>query len=872
MSRRTRRAVGRGLAASLVLVLVVLGGLVVPVRVDAQPEGGGEEETLSADGLLALAGCLQATPHLAVSLVFDESRSLRTSDPDALRVDAAVNALDGLAELTTGAAGKTIRVDVEVAAFSDRYRTALPWTSLSTTTLPTIRESLVSFEDRVDGIETDIVSALMGARSALSAHSADVESEADRPPCKAVVLFTDGEHVVNARKPNEVATAGTTKSYAPGADLRTEEGAAAATEAGRIAACEPGGVADGLRGDDVVLLSVMLQNAEGTLDDDFLARITLGDGEGGPCGRLPASGEFLRASDADTLISGFDEVAARAAGGSPVPSEEERTVCGEEDCAEGTETFALDALTRRVRVLAIGPGGDVGVRLTGPEGTTLIEAAGPFEVGDLTGEATEVAGRGFTVSMDRPEDLEGWAGTWTASVESTELAGEPATIRVYLFSEVTVAVKNGSLERGAAASVTAELVIPGGREPSEFLRSATAQAHIEDPITGRTSTVELDGPVEGPFVGSFTAPEDTTANAFDVSAELTVVTVDGARITTRSPQETMLVQRPKGSVQFAPARLSLPTITGDSSTSADITIIGGEAAGCVWLEDATFDVSGLRVSLDGREAIDEASCLEVAAGESLIVPVEISADRRSDATVSGVLRLREATEGREATVTDLQVTTSLVRGVDEAQRVFLAVVLMAGGLALPLGLLLILNVRSARFQSLDVVRGAAIPIRITNGSVERTDGQTRRLRFNNSDFSSLADTGNVRRFTFGGVDFRARASRNPFGATWAQAAPAGGAEKLKGGVGKRVQLDTSLAGSWVYLLDPDRTRADREGVSDGTLLAFVTEGPTADQFLRLQADLDRRLDKVAADLEGAVRAKPSEPSESSEPAEVDADG
>ncbi|MBX3312767.1 MAG: VWA domain-containing protein [Actinobacteria bacterium] len=867
-------------ACALVLVLLLGGGLVSPSTASAQDDGSDGSSGESADGLLALAGCLQGNPHLAVSLVFDESRSLRSSDPDALRVDAAVNALDGLAELTSGAAGKPIQVDVEVAAFSDRYRTALPWTTLDDETVPTIRASLLTFKDRTDGIETDIVSALIGARAALSAHSAALESETEQSPCKAVVLFTDGDFVVNARKADEVATAGTSKSYAPGADLRTDEGAAAATEAGREAACAPDGVADGLRGDDIVLLSVMLKPPGAKVDDDFLARITTGDGAAGPCGRLPASGEFLRASDADALISGFDEVAARAAGGSPVAPTDGLVVCDKADCSEGGQTFVLDALTRRFRVLAIGPGGSVGVRVSGPDGSTLVQEAGSFEVAGLTGEASEVAGRGFTVSMDRPDDGEGWDGTWTVSVESVALAGEPATIRVYLFSDVTVSVGTEPLRRGSAAEVSAKLVLPAGRKAGDFLRSAEAKVQIQDPISGARSTVELDGPVAGPFVGTFTTPTDTTANAFDVSAELTVVTADGASITTRSPRSKVLVLRPEGSIQFTPATLSLPTITGDSSTSADLTIVGGKADGCVWLEKSTFDVSGLTVTIDGRDAISEASCLKVTAGQPLTVPVEVTSARRADATVSGVLRLHEATTGQKATVTDLEVSTSLVRGVDEARRVFLAVVLMAAGLLLPLGLLLVINAVSARFQSLDVVRGAAIPVRITNGAVERTDGQPRRLRFNNSDFESLAGTGNVRRFTFGGVEFRARASRNPFGATVALAAPAGGAEKLKGGVGRKVELDTMLAGSWVYLLDPDRTRADRKGASDGTLLAFVTEGPTTDQFTRLQADLDRRLLKVAADLEGAVRAKaptpapaadPS-PEPASEPPVVDADG
>lgn len=845
MTRRPR--LGRAVAAALLVTLVGVGGLAAPPVAAQDPPPAAEGSGGDGDGLLSLAGCLQGTRHLAVSLVFDESRSLRGTDPENRRVDAAVNALVGLQELTSGPAGQRMQVDVEVAAFSDRYRVALPWTSLDASTSATIRQSLVSFRQRVNGIETDIVSALTGARSALSAHGAEVESSGADEPCKAVVLFTDGDYVVNARKPAEVAAAGTSKPYAPGADLRTDEGAARATEAGREAACEPGGVADDLRADDIVLLSVMLRSEAS--DDDFLARITTGDGAGGPCGERPARGEFLPASDADALVTGFDEVATRAAGGTP-------TECVEGECDDGSRTFDLDALTRRVRVLAVDADGGLQVELTGPgDESTTIEGPGDFEIGDLTGTASEVEGRGLAIVMDRPDDLDGWEGAWTVTVQGDDAAS--ATVQVYVFSDVRVRAGSGRLVRGEAAEVTAELVLPEGRSADDFLRSATAEVEVEDPISGRSSAVALEGPVGGPYVGSFTAPTDMTANAVNLTARLSVVTVDGSTITTQSPPQLVPLRRPLGSVQFVPDVLELDTIEGESSTTGELTLVAGESAGCVWFEAARFDTGGLTMEIDGQAALDAASCIAVPAGQTVTVPVEVSSSRRADATVHGVLRLHEKAAGAEATVTDLEVSTSLVRGVDEARRVVLAIVLLLAGLLIPLGLLLLINTVTARFQSLDVVRGAAVPVTLSPAGIERTDGARRRLRFHDRDFESLAEAGNVRRFTFGGVEFRAKASRNPFGVTWAQAAPEGGAEKLKGGVGRRVELDTALSGSWVFLLDPDRTRAEQAGVATGTLLAFVTEGPSSEQFDRLLVDLDRRLPRVAADLETAVRSQPA---------------
>ena len=51
---------------------------------------------------------------------------------------------------------------------------------------------------------------------------------------------------------------------------------------------------------------------------------------------------------------------------------------------------------------------------------------------------------------------------------------------------------------------------------------------------------------------------------------------------------------------------------------------------------------------------------------------------------------------------------------------------------------------TARFQALDVVRGAAIPIHVVNGAAERIGGTSRRFRFHDSDFESLAGAGDDR--------------------------------------------------------------------------------------------------------------------------------
>jgi hypothetical protein len=261
------------------------------------------------------------------------------------------------------------------------------------------------------------------------------------------------------------------------------------------------------------------------------------------------------------------------------------------------------------------------------------------------------------------------------------------------------------------------------------------------------------------------------------------------------------------------------------------------------------------VSLEGEPLPGEQQCIPVPAKKPTTIIIEATPSGRASGTVTGTLEVFEKVKGVEqGTTTQIPFRFDMARGVDEAQRLFLAVVLLLAGLGLPLAVLLIINAIAARFQVLDAVRGAVIPVRAKGSSVQRTDGPyPRPLVLRPDDFASLASAGNDRRFTFGGVVFHARASRNPFGATVALAAPEGGAEKLKGGEGSRVELDPSLAGSWIFLLDAERTRAGSKDEVDGLLIAFVAEGDFSTQTNRMLPDIARRLPSTASLLAGLVR-------------------
>lgn len=299
---------------------------------------------------------------------------------------------------------------------------------------------------------------------------------------------------------------------------------------------------------------------------------------------------------------------------------------------------------------------------------------------------------------------------------------------------------------------------------------------------------------------------------------------------------------------------------GQGSSSADLVLLGGTDAGCVWFgpaEGTVPDGAGeLTITYDGRAADSEASCIPVPAESNVIVAVEASPQNRATGVALGALVVHEKTDATEATVTAVPYSLDLEAGIDTARRLLLFVILMVVGLGLPAALVLMINAVSAQFQSLDAVRAASVPVKVQGSDIYRTEGgRIRPFELHEEDFTSLSGAGSSRRFVFGGVEFTARASRNPLGPMVAMAAPEGGAERLKGGAGRKVELDAGLAGSWVLLIDPDRTTRARSGVAEGNLIMFVTTGTFEPQARRLEDDLRRRLPSTASSLAKLVRGK-----------------
>ncbi len=255
--------------------------------------------------------------------MLDQSGSLRQTDPEDVRVSASAFLLKQLSQ--TAAAAKA-SLDVAVAGFDVGYQRTVAWQRLDAASLPAVVRGVEAYRDRDSGIDTDYVNAIAGARDELRARQ---RSEGGR--CQVLVWFSDGQFDLDVRTTASKAERyGTSKAYAPGADLRTEAGTTRAVQAGTTSLCRSGGVADQLRAAKVLTFAVGLGKQE---QYGLMRSIAVGaDPQSGPCGAQPAGvvGDFRAADEVSDLVfalnsyTGLVPPSTRPAASVPAPPVPER--------------------------------------------------------------------------------------------------------------------------------------------------------------------------------------------------------------------------------------------------------------------------------------------------------------------------------------------------------------------------------------------------------------------------------------------------------------------------------------------------------------------------------------------------------------------
>lgn len=487
-------------AAALIGAVALLAAL--------SPRAGAQETAPSDDpALTEVATCLRTSRHLLVAFVIDESNSLQQTDPDDRRVAAARIALDSLADLAAAeVAGAPPTVEVFVGAFALDFEEVSGWADVSDPAeLERLEAAIDELADRDQKLNTDIPTALAGARDVLAERAARVPG-AD--PCRMMLFFTDGRYdlVAGASFPG-----GAPRAYAPDVDLSRPGTAARVERLGRAFVCDPDGVADQLRADGVVIVTAALTTESGA--DPFLTAITTGEADGFRCGSdtRPEYGSYTPVDDVTALIATFNELVERIAGGT----------------VETTpEAFELEPPLSRVGLLVETGDPSVVVAVDAPDGSTEILEPGVDGSARLAGTEitwTWAAPEQVSIDVTLPADTtDQWRGEWAVTRRGPTGVELPSGLTLTAFTAWQPAlVGDPELVRGEEGTVEVQLVDAAGEavDPATVGARATVTATLGDPATGeqsRASVVDLRG---GRYRVVVTPAEEGSA-PLSVAAEL----------------------------------------------------------------------------------------------------------------------------------------------------------------------------------------------------------------------------------------------------------------------------------------------------------------------------------------------------------------
>src|SRR5258705_2122149 len=229
--RLSSRSIGpllRFFAVAMLLGAIV--GWAVPAA-HAEPAGGGAKR---------FGRCLASQKAGDLLLLFDESSSLQSTDPQAARVQAARYLLQ-----TLGKYADRFGANLEVvsAGFSDPFAPEHNWTKLTGSSADELGTELSSIATKNTGIDTDYWLALDGARQELASRGPGPNGG---QRCQAIAWVSDGK--VDFTPPP------TSKPYADRVQLDSPTGIDDSTKPAADSDFRPGGLDDQLRFSRVITL------------------------------------------------------------------------------------------------------------------------------------------------------------------------------------------------------------------------------------------------------------------------------------------------------------------------------------------------------------------------------------------------------------------------------------------------------------------------------------------------------------------------------------------------------------------------------------------------------------------------------------------
>jgi hypothetical protein len=785
--------------------------------------------------------CLASQKAGDLLILVDESGSLKSTDAQAARVQAAKYLVETLGRYADRTASK---LDVAIAGFSSDYSIQQDWTPLTGTSVDSVNNKVQTLAQRDSGADTDYWLALDGARQSLADRA-----QGNPNRCQAIAWFSDGKIDFSQRPGN--------RPYAPDVDLGSAAGVTEMIRRATDSICRPGGLADQLRSAHVVMLGVGL--GDSSSDFGVMSAITTGTGPNGTrCGSImdPKPGAFYRVSNIDQMLFAFDAL-------NPVPRiEDSKPVCRQQVCPEARHNFVLDPSVKSVHIL--GSGGMPGIvpYLISPSNQQLQLSQRDGKV-DTSIDGMPVSyewqsGSAQTVLLQSANSPK-WPGQWAIVYVDTTGQHPDAVSRVsiHITTDIFPALKSdrsswhaGQVRKG----VTFGLADAQGKpiDPNSLAGQAAMSAVLE---MGGAAPVKLLDSV----------PKDAIARPLDLdlteakpgpatlrmSLVITTAATPNAPGTTLSPQyvDVPVQILPKVGLPAPGQRIDFGTVEGAKGATAQLQITG---PGCVWIADgerttiaaAPEGIGNISVT---SSATGPKNCLKVDDGQKANLPVALRTERNGHGGLNGAVPVHIAAKDNpsDAQTVDVGFMASLVRPLSTTNFVLVFIAALLLGPGIPLALLYAAKWYVGKIPGAPML-AERIPVEVDAGVVVR-DGEP--FHMDDTDLVTPVPglARGARNVTVQGVNLSTVSGRSPFGTAHVRvSAPgyvgAGSEMPSTEGTGLQAVLPLAVHGTWVVLHDP-RGPANRAEV-----LLMVHGQADIARRQKIYDDVERRLPELLTAL------------------------
>jgi hypothetical protein len=434
------------------ILLLSLGpALAGALRVEPQATPSSDE---IISGFEKTRQCAADKKRLAVAFLVDESRSIRTADPDDRRVGAISRAVDRLNYSLLAVSGDNQpTVDVLVAVFGTKFEVlGKQWFSLVDGRTD-LDEKIEELANRDSSDITDYRTGLEGIEREFAQYV-----RTNGATCSVLVWLTDGKIDLDN---NRASDAEETRSYEK--------------------ICDSEGIAPRLRGMDLFVFGLGLAGAAKEGDFDRLRRIVEGRGDCGPLGEVggnSTSGIFIPVTSADLLEEAFDNIFP------PPPPPPEPCEGSNPDPLCSEFRIEVEAPTETARMLVFAPGDISEIRIIRPDASevTLFEESSFIE-SPTTDILVNPSGNAARIELNTRSQR----GTWLLQVigkNSSEavvslwsdakpvVQGQPLSITREKPEDIAVSVSDKDLE---GISIVKEGQATSTAEGIEYLIEASAK-------------------------------------------------------------------------------------------------------------------------------------------------------------------------------------------------------------------------------------------------------------------------------------------------------------------------------------------------------------------------------------------------------------